>query len=159
MDTEKLAYAVKGVDAMDLDPEISEFLVNTAALKGSDWHSAKNELNTETVADLFDDARIDLDETYNEYRQAMIRANTDRVRMMVASLEKELKTKTARCQERIDGYRQSGEEKKIKMVKVEEGKKAKLKTRLTDRIKEIQLREKLEIKQKPIAGGVIKVFA
>jgi hypothetical protein len=45
------------------------------------------------------------------------------------------------------------------MIKVEEGKKAKLKTRLTDRIKEIQLREKLEIKQKPIAGGVIKVFA
>lgn len=159
IDTEKLAYVVKAMDGKDLDPETAELLVNTSALKGMDWHAAKNELDTEDAADLYDDARVALDEAYEEYRQAMMRANTDRVRMMVASLEKELKTKTARIQERIDGYRQSGEVKKIKMVRAEEGKKSKLRTRLTDRIKEIQLREKLDIRRKQIAGGVIKVTA
>jgi superfamily II DNA or RNA helicase len=159
IDTEKLAYVVKGLDGRDLSEEMAELLVNTSALKGADWHSAKKELDTEEVADLFDIARIGLDEAYEQFRQAMIRANTDRVRMMVASLEKELKTKTVRIQERIDGYRQSGEAKKIKMIRAEEGKKSKLRVRLTDRIKEIQLREKLKVDKKSIAAGVIKVSA
>lgn len=159
MDTEELAYVVKGMDNINLNPEVAEFLVNTAALKGTDWHSARNELDTEAVAELFDDARYDLEGAYSEYGQAMERANTDRIQMMVGSLEKELETKVARCQERIDGYRQSGEEKKIRMINAEEGKKTKLKTRLTDRIKEIQLRKKFEVKPKSIAGGVIKVIS
>ncbi|GBO87322.1 hypothetical protein MSSD14B_09900 [Marinobacter salsuginis] len=159
IDTEKLAYVVKGLDGETLDEESAELLVNTSALKGDDWRSVKNEIDTEEVAELFDVARVELEDSFSEYREQMIRANTDRVRMMVASLEKELKTKTARSQERINDYRQSGDPKKLKMIRLEEGKKAKLKTRLTDRIKEIQLREKLTVGKKSIAAGVVKVSA
>ncbi|ABM18401.1 SNF2-related protein [Marinobacter nauticus] len=159
IDTEKLAYVVKRLDGETLDEESAEFLVNSSALKGDDWRSVKNEIDTEEVAELFDVARVELEDSFSEYRQQMIRANTDRVRMMVASLEKELKTKTARSEERINEYRQSGDPKKLKMIRPEEGKKAKLKTRLTDRIKEIQLREKLTVGKKSIAAGVVKVSA
>ena len=158
LNTEKLAYAVKKLGSGEtLGSDQSEQLVNTSALKGTDWLSAKNELDTKATAELFDDARIELENSFDQHRAAMKRENTDRIRMMVATLQKELENKSDRIQDKIQAYRSSGEPQKLRMIKPEEGKLKKIRTKLHDRIAEIELRKKVDVSPCFIAGGVIKV--
>jgi superfamily II DNA or RNA helicase len=158
LNTEKLAYAVKNLESGEtLDSDQSELLVNTSALKGKDWLSAKNELDTVAAAELFEDAREELEKIFDQYRASMKRENTDRIRMMVATLQKELETKSDRIQDKIQTYRSSGEPQKLRMIKPEEGKLKKIRTKLNDRIAEIELRKDVDVSPSFIAGGVIKV--
>ena len=77
--------------------------------------------------------------------------------MMVATLQKELENKSDRIQDKIQAYRSSGEPQKLRMIKPEEGKLKKIRTKLHDRIAEIELRKKVDVSPCFIAGGVIKV--
>ncbi|TDT44571.1 SNF2 domain-containing protein [Halospina denitrificans] len=158
LDTERLSYVVKNLETMEsLSSDDAEFVVNTAALKGSDWNAARNEIDTEYAVDVFDETREELEEDFKRYSNAMDRENQDRVKMMIATLEKRLSNQTQKIQERIETYRQSGDQKKLRMVAPEEGKLKKLKTRLTDRIEELKKRQKVSVKSHFVAGGVIKI--
>jgi hypothetical protein len=157
-DVERLVYQVRSVDALCvLDDDLSELLVNTAALYGSDWHAAKNVLDHEKCSQLQDDCRADIEEQFGGAKAAQDRENRDRVRAMIGSLEEDLRRRKEAADLRIGGYEASGDPKKRRAIPMERGKIKQLAQRYEDKIAELRLKETLNSRDSAVSSGVIRI--
>ena len=155
---ERLEYLVRNIDSgVVLDGEIAESMVNSAALHGKDWLSAQNVVNHSHAASLLDDCRNDLEERFAAYRDAQVRENQDRINLMVNSLKHHLVSQSKKIVERIDRYRQFGNDKQRRMIPAEEGRLNKLQLRIGQRIEELGMRATIKAHDSLVSCGVIRV--
>lgn len=158
-DVERLEYRAAHLQkGVNIDGDQAEYLVNTAALEGRDWLSAANELETNDVAEIFDDCTHALEQEFKSYRDSQYRANKDRVNSMIDTLQKHLENQRQKIYERISHYRDFGTDKQRRMIPAEEGKLKKLSARLDARIDELRLKEQPIANQSFVSGGVIKLY-
>jgi superfamily II DNA or RNA helicase len=157
MTSERLVYAVTRIGGQTIDTDQSELLVNTAAAKGRDWLGAGSDVVGEHTADIFESCREQLESQFSDYCVQTQIENHDRLQLMVNMLTKRKETQVARIYERVRGYMASGIESKIRMVPLEMGRRKKLQERMDERIAELKLRDKVDVNQKFVAGGVIEV--
>ncbi len=157
-DVERLVYQVRSVDTAHLlEDDMSELLVNTAALHGRDWHAAKNVLDHEKCSQLQDECRADIEEQFGGAKAAQDRENRDRVRAMIGSLEEDLRRRKEGIELRIFTYESSGDPKKLRAVPLEKGKLRALTQRYGDKIAELRTKETLNSRDSAVASGVIRI--
>ena len=99
-----------------LDRDQAWELVNAARVRGSDWLSAANEINTETVSDAFDRCDIQLEEDYERVRTDRINENADRVSFQVESTDKHMRRLLSRQHELLEKYQARGQKHVIPMT-------------------------------------------
>lgn len=155
---ERLEYmAICLDDGTVLDGEAAESLVTKAALAGRDWLSAGAEVDAMRAAGLQDDCRAELEEQFIKFRDAHKREDSDRIRLMVKSLEHHLEKKKQKSQERIDASQLSGNPKRIKMIPAEKGRLKKETLRVEQRIAELRLRAETKAQDSVVSSGLIRV--
>ena len=155
---ERLEYmAICLDDGKVLDGEAAESLVNKAALEGRDWLSAGAEVDAMRAAGLQDDCRAELEEQFVKFRDAHKREDSDRIRLMVKSLEHHLEKKKQKSKERIDASQLSGNPKRIKMIPAEKGRLKKETLRVEQRIAELRLRTETKAQDSVVSSGLIRV--
>lgn len=157
-DIERLEYLVKGIDqSLTLSGDEAELLVNTAALQGRDWLGAGSLLDCGRAADLQDSCRVELEARFQLFAAAQRREDSDRIRLMVHSLEHHLEGKRRRSQEVIAAHRASGDRRRLRLVAAEEGRFKKEAQRIEGRIAELHLKEDFKAHESMVSGGVIRV--
>ena len=157
-DFERLEYAVKRVDCNELiDGDIAELLVNTAAIKGSDWISAAGEVDLELIATLQDKCRAELEESFYEFRDSYQREDIDRIEQMIRSLEVHLERKKLNISNRINSITQTHDQKRMRILPALLGQIKKEEIKVDQRIAELKLREKLRSDERLVSSGVILV--
>ena len=153
--SERLVYAARSLDSgLVLDGDLSERLVNKAALEGDDWPAASNVLEPSTVVDAYEDCRDHLAELFNETKTAKRDENDDRINLMIKLIRDRRDLEVARINERMLNLRQSGKER---MIPAEKGKRDKAFERADRRVAEFELKKKLDSDSKSVMAGVIKV--
>jgi SNF2 family DNA or RNA helicase len=157
-DVERLVYQVRSVDPPRvLDDDLSELLINTAALQGRDWHAAKNVLDHEKCSQLQDECRADIEEQFGGAKAAQERENRDRVRAMIGSLEEDLRRRKEGIQLRVSVYEASDDPKKLRAVPMEKGKIRALTQRYGDKIAELRSKETLSSRDSAVTSGMIRI--
>jgi len=155
---ERLEYMAICLDnGYVLDGEVAESLVNKAALDGRDWVSAGAEVDAMRAAGLQDDCRAELEEQFVKFRDAHKREDSDRIRLMVKSLEQHLEKKKQKSKERTDGYLLSDNPQRIRMIPAEKGRLKKETLRVEQRIAELRLRAETKAQDSVVSSGVIRV--
>ncbi len=158
-DIERLEYLVKGLDnGLLIDGDAAELMVNTAALEGRDWLGANMHVDAQQAASLQDSCRAELEERFREFSAAHKREDSDRIRLMVRSLEHHLENKKRKSQELIARYTASGDAKRVRMIPAERGRLRKEMQRVEGRIAELRLKEDLKAHDSAVSGGVIRII-
>ena len=139
-----------------LDPDSAEQLVNTAALRGSDWLGVAANVDTQNAATVQDLCSQEIERRFEEFKAAEQRANADRVRLMVSSLERHLANKERRSEELIQAHRSSGSRKRMGLVNAERAKVQKERIRVEGRIAELRLRELITAHESAVSSGLIR---
>lgn len=155
---ERLEYMAIGLsDEIILDGDAAESLVNRAALDGRDWISAGAEVDAIKASGLQDECRAELEEQFVKFRDAHKREDSDRIRMMVNSLEHHLEKKKNKSHERIESYQNSGNPKRIKLIPAERGRLKKETDRIDQRVAELRLRSETKAQDSVVSSGLIRV--
>lgn len=158
-DIERLEYAMINLEnRIVIDGDIAESLLNVAALDGRDWSSAMNEVDNQVVADIFEDCSEQLTIRFNSFIEAQQREDRDRVNMMVNAIQRHLDRQGQQIKDRIEKYTANATLTYRKLIPLEQGKLKKLTARLTGRMDELRLREKVESQSSFVSGGVVKFF-
>lgn len=156
---ERLEYIARGLnDGHVLDGDCAEALINRAALDGRDWIGAGAAVDAVKASSLQDECRADLEEQFIRFRDAHKREDSDRIRMMVKSLEIHLNKKKIKSQERIESYQISGNPKRLKLIPAERGRLKKETLRIEQRVAELWLRAETKAQDSVVSSGLIRVF-
>ena len=158
-DVERLEYVVRPmrIDAF-VDGEQAERMVNTAALCGHHWLGVTNELDVAAAAQYFEDCRDKLDSRFDDFQGAQGREDRDRLKMMKKALQSHLEKQAGRLVETVKAYRESGDEKRIRLIPAVEGKLKKLRERIRERISELELKSRGSSAKNFVTGGVIRLY-
>ena len=158
-DLERLEYAVYGIEnGRQLRGEDAERLVNVAAMEGSDWLGAVNSVNHSIAAEFFDQCQNDLEIDFKKFAESYQREDLDRINLMVNMLEHHRQTLRERINERINRYKEFGNEKQRKMIPAEEGRLKKQETRINEKIALLRIKEKMQAPDSNfVSGGVIRI--
>ena len=138
--------------------EDAERLVNIAAMEGKDWLSAVNVVDHGIAAEIFIRCQNELENDFNVFTESYRREDLDRINLMVNMLERHLQTQRERIEERINRYREFGNEKQRKMIPLEEGRMKKQATRINEKIEMLHIKEKLQASDRFVSGGVIRIL-
>ena len=158
-DLERLEYIVCGLENVTrLRGEDAERLVNIAAMEGKDWLSAVNVVDHGIAAEIFIRCQNELENDFNVFTESYRREDLDRINLMVNMLERHLQTQRERIEERINRYREFGNEKQRKMIPLEEGRMKKQATRINEKIEMLHIKEKLQASDRFVSGGVIRIL-
>lgn len=153
--SERLVYAAKPLDGgAVMDGDISERLVNSAALEGDDWPAASNMLGSSEVVDAYEECKDQLADAFDEARTAKRDENNDRINLMIKLVKDRCDREVERINERMLQMQQSG---KTRMIKAEKGKRDKAYERSDRRVAELELKKTLDSDNKRVMAGVIKV--
>lgn len=158
-DIERLEYMVVNLSTgIPMDGDIAELLVTKAALEGRDWIGAGGEVDAITAAKLQDQCRAELEERFVQFREAHQREDSDRIRLMVKSLESHLQKKKLKSDELINAYQISGNAKRIRMIPAERGRLKKETLRVEQRIAELKHRAEIKAQDGTVSSGLIRVI-
>ncbi len=158
-DSEKLVYEARCVETgAVLDEDQSEFLVDSSALHGNDWHAvARNVLNHAAIANVQDDCRAAIEERFVGTKATQLRENRDRIREMNAALDQDLARRKAAIELRVSGYQNSSDPKHKRVISMELGKLKKLEEKYAEKKLSNSLKESIDPRQKDVSSGVILV--
>lgn len=157
-DLERLEYIVCGLEnATRLRGEDAERLVNIAAMEGKDWLGASNVVDHSIAAEIFSRCQNELEDDFKVFAESYKREDLDRINLMVNMLERHLQTQRERIEERINRYREFGNEKQRKMIPAEEGRLKKQEARINEKIEILRIKEKLQVSDSFVSGGVIRI--
>jgi hypothetical protein len=152
---ERLIYAAQSLDSgQTLEAEDAEKLVNLAALEGSDWPAAQNQLEPVSIVDAYEHCRGLVADQFAEVRQAMRDENNDRINLLIKLIRDRCDLEVQRINERMVTLRSSGKER---MIPAEKGKRDKAMKRREQREAELRLKQNLEADNHFATAGVIKV--
>ena len=134
---------------------MAELLVNTAALKGTDWLSAAGEVDLELVASLQDMCRAELEENFYGFRDAYEREDADRIEQMIRGLEVHLERKRINLNTRINTINLTMDQKRMRILPALRGQLTKEETKVEQKIAELKLKGKLKSDEKLVSSGLI----
>lgn len=157
-DTERLEYVVSRADGKFIDSEKSEHLVNSAAIEGRQWLGAPNDLDTVEAGQIFSDCLDESNSRFIAFRDAQSREDRDRLAMMKNALRTHLDKQADRLIQTIQSYRESGIEGRIRLVPAVEGKLKKLRSRIDERIAELEMKSGGVANEDFVSGGVIRLL-
>lgn len=145
-----------------LDSAESEKLVSTASLAGQDWIGAKGELDTERVAQLQEDCRVELEERYRIFVDSQKREDTDRMNYMISALEfrkREIKERMEEKNHQIESFHRDEKNRRLSYLKGFLKRSENNLNRLNERIEQYKrCHEKNEHQDILVSTGVIKLF-
>lgn len=158
-DVERLVYEARCIESgLPLDPDSAEYLVNAAAMHGTDWQAAaKNVIDHARAAALQDDCRAAIEEHFDSSRSAQLRENRDRIREMNAALDADMKRRKEAALERIARYQSSNNPRHKGLLGMERTKLAQLERKYEERKRAHHLSETLDPRQKDVSSGVIRI--
>lgn len=155
---ERLEYVVKDLDRNEIiENEQAEYIINTAALKGTSWLGASDSLEHAEVAKLLDDCNIRLEERFNAFYRAQERENQDRVNLMVNTLGQHLERQRNKTLDRINLYKE-GNDRQKRMIPAEKGKLEKLSVKLNGKIEELRLKQDVQPESQVVSSGVLRII-
>lgn len=155
---EKLVYQIQrtsGHSAMSGDE--AEKVVNAAALNGSDWDGAPAALDLDAVAELYEELLESMESQFESFAELQRRENSDRIRLMTNLLTHRLQEKKKQTEERVRGYQDSGDPRKIRMIPLVLGTFDKERQNVENRITELQLKAKVSPQHELVSTGVIRI--
>lgn len=153
---ERLEYAVielGGGAPIVGDP--AEQIVNAAAMSGVDWLSHYSAIDHESTADLFDECKSLLERRFKDFSGDCMREDRDRISLMLNLLQHHLDEQKNKILERIQRYERFGTEKQRRLIPAERGRLKKLTDKLQGKMAELKLKERAEIAESFVSGGVI----
>lgn len=155
---ERLEYIVRSLDHDQvLDGNQAEQLVNTAALKGSDWLGAADQIDPDHAAFLQDECRTELDERFRHFVEAQQREDADRIRLMVGLLEQRLATKSQQAQEQIQRLEASSNPRRRGLIPAVRGRLQREANRVNERIAQLRLKTDSAPHPSVVSAGVIRI--
>lgn len=155
---ERLEYMARSLDRDRLlDGDQAEQLVNMAALKGSDWLGAADQVDSDRAAALQDECRTELDERFRHFVEAQQREDADRVRLMVSLLEQHLAKKREQSQELILRHEASSNPRRRSLIPAVRGRLQKEENRVNEKIAELRLKTDLAPHPSVVSSGVIRI--
>ena len=155
---ERLEYMARSLDRDRLlDGDQAEQLVNMAALKGSDWLGAADQVDSDRAAALQDECRTELDERFRHFVEAQQREDADRVRLMVSLLEQHLAKKREQSQELILRHEASSNPRRRSLIPAVKGRLQKEENRVTEKIAELRLKTDSAPHPSVVSSGVIRI--
>jgi superfamily II DNA or RNA helicase len=154
-DSERIAFEVLELDgARSLAPEDAERVVTVAALGGLPWLEAPGQLSGDTVGDCFEAAMDRIEARYSEHTDRAGRENRDRVSFQLDQVDRQEAREIQRLQELIARLRQQG---KLRTIKANEGRIAKVRERAAERRARLQLRRDLRHESALVCAGVVLI--
>lgn len=154
-DVERLSYQAIGLESGALlDPDMSELLINNAALAEVDWMAAANVVDCSLAEERFGECEDALEEGYNDFVGNLKRENADRINLLVHNIESHLERETAKLKALIERMRA---EKKFRGVKLQEDKLKKLHQRVSDQLAYVKAAESATHEFVAVINGVILV--
>lgn len=158
-DIERLEYVVRPFKGEAfIDGEQAEHMVNTAALEGFQWLGVANEIDTCVAANFFDACRDQLEDRFDEFQGAQGREDRDRLKMMKKALQSHMDKQVETQNATIQRYRDSRDEKNMRMIPAVEGKLKKLRKRFQERIAELEIKGLGSADKNFVSGGVIRLL-
>lgn len=152
---EKLEYcAFRLAPKAELSREQAELLVNASAMSGRDWLGADNEIDLEEVAAAYDDSILKLEEGYQRFIEDIQRENSDRISLMINTLERHRQAQTEKLQGILEKHRQMG---RNKLIPASEGKIRRLNERMDERVLALGAKQGIASSESRVSGGVIIV--
>src|SRR5690606_19927875 len=131
--------------------------VNTAALKGSDWLGAADQIDPDHAAALQDECRTELDERFRHFVEAQRREDADRIRLMVGLLERHLAKKSQQAQELIRRHEASSNPRRRGLIPAVRGRLQKEANRVNEKIAQLRLKTDLAPHPSVVSAGVIRI--
>jgi hypothetical protein len=98
-----------------------------------------------------------MESQFEHFKELQRRENTDRIGLMINLLTHRLLDKKRQADERISGYQNSSDPRKVRMIPAEKGRFEKEKQRVEDRITELRLKEKTSSTHELVSAGVIRI--
>ena len=155
---ERLEYMVRSLDhGQLLDGNQAEQLVNTAALKCSDWLGAADQIDPDHAAALQDECRTELDERFRHFVGAQRREDADRIRLMVGLLERHLAKKRLQAEEQIHRHEASSNPRRRGLIPAVRGRLHKEAMRVNEKIAQLRLKTDLAPHPSVVSAGVIRI--
>ncbi len=156
---ERLSYIAKNIEGnVWLQDVEAESLVNAAAMEGKDWHGAVSGLDHYSIAEKYDECLEKLENSFHMFEGDIKRENSDRIDMMISTLERHLAMQRGKLKETISAFEASGEKKKMSMIPATEGKIRKLEQTIEEKIAFLNKKQVVESNQGVVSGGVIRVY-
>jgi len=157
-DVERLEYVAKNLsDGCLIDGDLAEWLINKAALDGTDWLGAAGELDLVQAATLQDECRAELEEAFLLYSQSYGREDVDRIQQMIRFLEIHLDRKQRNLMDRIQILTESADVKRKRILPALRGQLQREQVRVEQKIAEIRLRAQLKSEDTLVSSGLILV--
>jgi hypothetical protein len=154
-DSERLAFEVlKLEDERSLAPDDAERLVTGAVLNGKPWTEAPGQLPGDTVGDGFEAVMDRLETRYTEYTARAGRENRDRVAFQLDQIERQERREIEQLEELVARLRGQG---KLRTIKANEGRIAKVRERAAERRARLQLRKELRHDSALVCAGVVMI--
>lgn len=155
---ERLEYIVRSLDHDQLvDGNQAEQLVNTAALKGSDWLGAADQVDADLAAALQDECRTELDERFRYFVESQQREDADRIRLMVGLLERRLAKKSQQAHEQILRHAESTNPRRRSLIPAVRGRLQKEANRVNEKIAQLRLKTDSAPHPSVVSAGVIRI--
>jgi hypothetical protein len=157
-DFERLEYVVKNIeDHEPIEGDLAELLVNTAALKGSNWLGAPGEVDLKLVASIQDKCRADLEESFYSFRDSYQREDIDRIQQMIRGLEVHLDRKRSNLNNRINTINLTHDQKRMRILPALRGQLKKEEVKVEQKIAELKLKGVLKSEDRLVSSGLILV--
>jgi SNF2 family DNA or RNA helicase len=154
-DIERLAFDAQDLDTGEyLDGEDSERLVSAVAMHGLPWQAAVGQLDGPRVGDGFESVVERLDQRYLEYVERAKRENRDRVSFQFDQVDRQEAREVQRLEDLIWRLRF---EDKLRTIKANEGRLAKVKERASERRARLKGRQVLRHESVLVCAGVARV--
>jgi len=154
-DSERLAFEVRRLDGQqELSSDDAERLVTVAAMQGQPWPAARGQMNGSAVGDGFESVMDVLDRRYQEFTESAGRENRDRVSFQLDQVDRQEAREIQRLQELIGRLRVQN---KLRTIKANEGRVAKVRERAVERRARLQNRRELRHEAMLVCAGVVLV--
>jgi superfamily II DNA or RNA helicase len=140
-----------------VDGQDAERISNLAALEGTDWLAARNDLEDYDAPSAIERCRHFLDDAFTEFRGSQERENRDRIKLMTRILEEHLKAQQRKSSEKISQLEATGTDRQKRILPAMRERARKQEVRLSDRIAAVRRTETTEAEAKLVVCGVLRI--
>jgi len=155
-DTERLVFCASHLEdaASFLDPDVAEKLVTTSAMNARDWHGVANVLNQDQVVAAYNGCLDRLEHDYESFKGDIQRENTDRVSLMIKTLEYHRERQLARYGETLAKHRMN---RRLNIIPAVEGKMQRVRQSIDERVLSLRQKQQISSSEGRVSAGVIRL--
>jgi superfamily II DNA or RNA helicase len=152
---ERLVFCARRVLSGEfLEAEEAEKLITSAAVAGTDWPGAPNVIDRDRVVSSYELCADRLEREFEDFKLNVERENTDRIALMISTLQSHLNNQVKKRRDIIARYVARGQ---TRLIPAEEGKIRQLTRRVDERVLELQQKLQLTSSRNNVSAGVIRL--